>query len=317
MYQPRKNKISIKKIAKFLKTSYTGKDFDITSLSSLNNVKNNSLLFYSELANYQFKIKDNVTYDLKKLEKFKNIALITTDEIKNKINIPIISSENPRLDFQRVAMKFFTEDEFSPGIHKTAVVEKNSIIGKDVYIGPHCYVGNNVKIGDKTKILANACIYGKTQIGSNSVIFSNTTIGSEGFSFYFTGDEFFHFPHFGSILIGDNVWVGSNCTVEKSQMDQTIIEDHVKIDDLVHIGHNSIVKKHTQITAGSIISGRVKIGKSCWIAPNSVIDPGCEIGDNCFVGTSSLVRSNFPENSVLVGSPAKFLKKMFKDYNEK
>jgi UDP-3-O-[3-hydroxymyristoyl] glucosamine N-acyltransferase len=309
MYQPRKNKISIKKIAKFLKTSYTGKDFDITSLSSLNNVKNNSLLFYSELANYQFKIKDNVTYDLKKLEKFKNIALITTDEIKNKINIPIISSENPRLDFQRVAMKFFTEDEFSPGIHKTAVVEKSSTIGKDVYIGPHCYIGNNVKIGDKTKILANVCIYGKTQIGSNSVILSNTTIGSEGFSFYFDADEFFHFPHLGSVLIGDNVWIGSNCTVEKSQIDQTIIEDHVKIDDIVHVGHNSIVKKATQITAGSVISGRAKIGKGCWIAPNSVIDAGCEIGDGCIVGTASLVMSNFPKNSVIAGSPARLLKK--------
>ncbi|NWK02383.1 hypothetical protein HX804_03650 [Marine Group I thaumarchaeote] len=309
MYQPRKNKISIKKIAKFLKTSYTGKDFDITSLSSLNNVKNNSLLFYSELANYQFKIKDNVNYDLKKLEKFKNIALITTDEIKNKINIPIISSENPRLDFQRVAMKFFTEDEFSPGIHKTAVVEKSSTIGKDVYIGPHCYIGNNVKIGDKTKILANVCIYGKTQIGSNSVILSNTTIGSEGFSFYFDADEFFHFPHLGSVLIGDNVWIGSNCTVEKSQIDQTIIEDHVKIDDIVHIGHNSIVKKAAQITAGSVISGRAKIGKGCWIAPNSVIDAGCEIGDGCIVGTASLVMSNFPKNSVIVGSPARLLKK--------
>ena len=309
MYQPRKNKISIKKIAKFLKTSYTGKDFDITSLSSLNNVKNNSLLFYSELANYQFKIKDNVTYDLKKLEKFKNIALITTDEIKNKINIPIISSENPRLDFQRVAMKFFTEDEFSPGIHKTAVVEKSSTIGKDVYIGPHCYIGNNVKIGDKTKILANVCIYGKTQIGSNSVILSNTTIGSEGFSFYFDADEFFHFPHLGSVLIGDNVWIGSNCTVEKSQIDQTIIEDHVKIDDIVHVGHNSIVKKDTQITAGSVISGRAKIGKGCWIAPNSVIDAGCEIGDGCIVGTASLVMSNFPKNSVIAGSPARLLKK--------
>ena len=309
MYQPRKNKISIKKIAKFLKTSYTGKDFDITSLSSLNNVKNNSLLFYSELANYQFKIKDNVTYDLKKLEKFKNIALITTDEIKNKINIPIISSENPRLDFQRVAMKFFTEDEFSPGIHKTAVVEKSSTIGKDVYIGPHCYIGNNVKIGDKTKILANVCIYGKTQIGSNSVILSNTTIGSEGFSFYFDADEFFHFPHLGSVLIGDNVWIGSNCTVEKSQIDQTIIEDHVKIDDIVHVGHNSIVKKAAQITAGSVISGRAKIGKGCWIAPNSVIDAGCEIGDGCIVGTASLVMSNFPKNSVIVGSPARLLKK--------
>ena len=309
MYQPRKNKISLKKIAKFLKTNYTGKDFDITSLSSINNVKNNSLLFYSELANFQLKIKDNVNYDLKKLEKFKNIALITTDEIKNKINIPIISSENPRLDFQRVAMKFFTEDEFSPGIHKTAVVEKSSTIGKDVYIGPHCYIGNNVKIGDKTKILANVCIYGKTQIGSNSVILSNTTIGSEGFSFYFDADEFFHFPHLGSVLIGDNVWIGSNCTVEKSQIDQTIIEDHVKIDDIVHVGHNSIVKKAAQITAGSVISGRAKIGKGCWIAPNSVIDAGCEIGDGCIVGTASLVMSNFPKNSVIAGSPARLLKK--------
>ena len=317
MYRSRKNKISVKKIAKFLKTSYTGKNFDITSLSSLNNVKNNSLLFYSELANFQFKIKDNVNYDLKKLGKFKNIALITTDKIKNKINVPIISSENPRLDFQRVAMEFFTEDEFSPGVHKTAIIEKGSTIGKDVYIGPHCYIGNSVKICDKTKVLANTCIYGKTQIGSNSVILSNTTIGSEGFSFYFTGNEFFHSPHFGSILIGDNVWIGANCTVEKSQIDQTIIEDHVKIDDLVHIGHNSITKKNTQIAAGSIISGRVKIGRGCWIAPNSVVDPGCEIGDDCFVGTSSLVRSNFPENSVIVGSPAKFLKKMYKNYNGK
>ena len=309
MYQPRKNKISVKKIAKFLKTSYTGKDFDITSLSSLNNVKNNSLLFYSDIINFKFKLKDNMVYDLKKLEKFKNIAIITTDKIKNKINIPIISSENPRLDFQRVAMEFFTMDEFSPNIHKTAIVEKSSSIGKDVYIGPHCYIGNNVKIGDKTKILANVCIYGKTQIGSNSVILSNTTIGSEGFSFYFDADEFFHFPHLGSVLIGDNVWIGSNCTVEKSQIDQTIIEDHVKIDDIVHIGHNSIVKKAAQITAGSVISGRAKIGKGCWIAPNSVIDAGCEIGDGCIVGTASLVMSNFPKNSVIVGSPARLLKK--------
>ena len=65
MFKERKTNISVKKIAKFLKTSYTGKDFDITSLSSLNNVKNNSLLFYAELVNYQYKIKDNVNYDLK------------------------------------------------------------------------------------------------------------------------------------------------------------------------------------------------------------------------------------------------------------
>ena len=81
-------------------------------------------------------------------------------------------------------------------------------------------------------------------------------------------------------MIGDNVWIGSNCTVEKSQLDQTIIEDHVKIEDLVHISHNTVIRKFSQITVGAIICGRAKIGEDCWIAPNAVIDTGCEIGNN-------------------------------------
>ena len=309
MYQKRKNKISVKEIARFLNVNYTGKDFKITSLSSLNNIKNNSVLFYSDLINVKFQIKDNVTYDLKKLEKFPDVLLIATNEIKKKINISVIPSKNPRLDFQRVAMEFFADVEFKPGIHDTAVVEENVIIGKNVFIGANCYIGKNVKIGNNTKILPNTCIFGKTVIGSNCVIKSNTTIGSEGFSFSFTGDGFFHFPHLGTTKIGNHVWIGSNCTIEKSQLEQTIIEDHVKIDDLVQVGHNSIIKKFSQITAGSVVCGRVQIGKGCWIAPNSVISTGCKIGDDCFIGTSSLVRSNFPKNSLIVGSPAKFLKK--------
>jgi len=309
MYQARKNKISIKKIAKFLKIRYTGKDFYVESISSLNNIKNNSILFYSDLGFVQFKIKDNVQYDLKKLKKFKNVALIAESKIRKKINVPILISKHPRFDFYRVVMEFFSNDEFRRGIHKSAVIEKNSIIGKDVYIGAHCYIGNDVRIGNNTKILHNTCIYGKTEIGSNSIIKSNTTIGSEGFEFSYTGDELSHFPHIGSVIIGNNVWIGSNCAIEKSEIDKTIIEDHVKIDDLVQIGHNAKIKKFTQIAASSVVGSKTKIGRGCWIAPNSVIDTGCEIGGNCFVGTSSLVRSNFPKNSVIVGSPAKFLRK--------
>ena len=309
MYKIKNTRISVKKIANFLNSRYNGKDFDVTCISSLNKIKNNSILFYSDIVNSKFNIKDNVNYDLKKLKKFKNVVLITTSDVEKKINIPVISSRNPRLDFQRVAMQFFAEEEFKAGIHETAIIEKNAIIGKDVYIGPNCYVGNDVEISTKSRIFSNTCIYGKTKIGSNSVVLSNTTIGSEGFSFSFTGDGFFHFPSLGSIIIGKNVWIGANCTVERSQIDQTVIEDHVKIDDLVHVGHNSSIKKFTQIAAGTVISGRARIGKGCWIAPNSVIDNGCVIGDDCMVGTSSLVRSNFPKNSTIAGSPAKLLKK--------
>ena len=77
MFKERKTKISVKKIAEFLKSDYDGDDFEITSISSMNNIKNNSLLFYSELTNFKFKIKDNVEYDLKKLDKYENIAIIS------------------------------------------------------------------------------------------------------------------------------------------------------------------------------------------------------------------------------------------------
>lgn len=309
MYELKKNKVSVKKIAIFLKSDYSGKDFNITSISSLNNVKDNSILFYSKQSNLKFNLKDTVTYDLKKLENFKNIILVTTDEFENKINVPIILSKNPRLDFSRIVMKFFTIEEFKPGIHKTAIIDKKSTIGMNVYIGPYCYVGKNVKIGNNVKIFSNTSIFGKTEIGSNSVISSNTIIGNEGFGFIFDDENLFHFPHLGSVIIGKNVWIGPNSTIDKSTIDNTIIEDHVKIDTLVNIGHNTIIGKSSCITAGSIICGRAKIGKNCFIAPNTVIDVGCIIGDDCLVGTSSLVRTNFPKNSVISGSPAKLMRK--------
>jgi UDP-3-O-[3-hydroxymyristoyl] glucosamine N-acyltransferase len=309
MYETKKNKIAVKKIASFLKSEYTGEKFFVTTISSLNNIKNNSILFFSEQSNLKFKLKDTVKYDLKKLKNFKNIIIITTDEFKNRFNIPVIVSKNPRLDFSRVIMKFFVKEEFQPGIHKTAVIEKKSSLGKGVYIGPHCYVGKNVKIGDNVKILSNTSIFGKTEIGSNSVISSNTIIGNEGFGFIFDDENLFHFPHVGSIIIGKNVWIGANSTIDKATIDNTIIEDDVKIDTLVNIGHNTIIGKSTCITAGSIICGRATIGKNCFVAPNTVIDVGCSIGDDCLVGTSSLVRTNFPKNSVISGSPAKLMRK--------
>ena len=303
MYQLKNKKISIKEISSFLNIEYTKKNFYIETISSLNNIKNNSLLFYSNS-----KI-NNKKFNFKKLKNFKNIVIICDIKTKKNVNVPILLSKNPQFDFYRVIQKFFSTSEFKNSIHKTAIIEKNSKLGKNIYIGSHCYVGNNVTIGDNTIILQNTCIYGKTKIGSNSVIKSNTTIGSEGFGFIPVNDELYHLPHVGSILIGDNVWIGSNSTIEKSHIDQTIIEDHVKIDDLVQIGHNTIIKKFSQIAAGCVMVGKAKIGKNCWISPHCVVDIGCEIGDNCIVGTSSLVRTNFPKNSVVTGSPAKLLRK--------
>lgn len=310
MFEFKKTKVSIKKIASFLKIDYSGKNFYVSNISSLDNIKNNSLLFYSKMLDQNFNLKDTASYDLNKLKNHKNIVLICDKETKKLVkNIPTLISKNPRLDFSRIMMKFFVSDEFKPGIHSSCVVEKKSIIGKNVYIGPHCYIGKNVKIGNNVKILSNTTIFGRTEIGDNSVILSNTTVGSEGFGFIFDGKSSFHFPHIGSIIIGKNVWIGSNSTIDKSALDTTVIDDDVKIDTLVNVGHNTSIGKSTWISANTTICGRAKIGKNCLIAPNSVIDIGIKLGDNCLVGSSSLVRKNFPKNSVLIGSPAHILRK--------
>lgn len=310
LFELKTTKISIKKIADFLKSDFNGKNIHVSTISSLDNIKNNSILFYSKMSDLNFNLKDTVHYDLKKLKNYKNIVLIC-DKETNKLlkNIPTIISKNPRLDFSRVMMKFFISDEFKSGIHRSTIIEKNSSVGKNVYIGPHCYIGKNVKIGNNVKILSNTSIFGRAKIGDNSVILSNTTIGSEGFGFIFDGESSYHFPHVGSITIGKNVWVGSNSTIDKSTLDATIIEDDVKIDTLVNIGHNTTIGKSTWISANTTICGRAKIGKNCLIAPNSVVDVGIEIGDNCLIGSASLVRKNFPKNSVLIGSPARVLRK--------
>jgi len=307
MYRLKKNHVSVKEIANFLDYDYLNEDFFVEQVSTIDNIKNSSVVFFTNIINPKFNLKDNQTYNLKELEKFKNILLIT-DQDTLDISVPTIISKNPRLDFQRLIMNFFSKDEFTSGIHKTAVIESNVKLGKDVYVGPNCYIGNDVSIGDNSKILSNVSIFGISEIGKNCVISSNSTIGSEGFSFTFDNDHFIHFNHLGKISIGNNVWIGSNCTIERAQIDRTLIEDHVKIDDLVHISHNTTIKKFSQITVGSMILGRAIVGEHCWISPNCVIENGYEIGDNSIVGTSSLVRNNFPSNSVIIGTPAKLVR---------
>ena len=148
MYRIKENYVGVKEIAEFVNAKYTGKNFDVKTVSSLNNPKNDSILFFSEKINSKFNFKDQIHYELKKLEAFDKIVLIARPGIKEKINVPVIESENPRHDFYCVVMKYFSENRFDSGIHDTAVIEKNVKIGKNVYIGPHCYVDKDVEIAD-------------------------------------------------------------------------------------------------------------------------------------------------------------------------
>ncbi len=288
-------------IADYLEKKLIGENCVIQQPSSVNFIKNNSLIFVDN----QW-CKD---FEFSKLEKYSDVLLITNDLKGNKPSSAYIITPTPRLDFIRILEKFFIKKNLVE-IHSTAVIDKNAKIGKNVSIGANAYIGSEVIIGDNTVIHPNVVISGKVIIGEDCVIKSNATIGSEGFSFVFNSDNALeHFPQIGGIILGKRVWVGANSTIEKATLDDTILEDDVKVDDLVQIGHNVIIGKSSQITAGVIISGRVKIGSRCWIAPKAAIDNGISIGENALVGMGAIVLKDVLPSSVVVGVPAKEIRK--------
>lgn len=282
-------------IALFLNKELVGEDIDVVGFSSIVSVKEWTVVFvkkYTREFAEQLSIVHNV------------LAIVC--EGYDGINIPHIISSNPRLDFMRVVGTFFSEKEIPLGIHPTANIEEGAKIGHNVSIGANCHIGSKVKIGDNSIILPNCCFYGKVTIGQNCYIKPGVVIGGPGFGFEFDDEGSpVHFPHTGEVVIGNNVMIGSNSTIDRATIDATIIEDNVKIDNLVQIAHNCHIGKNSLIIGGAMIGGGVSIGESSWISPNVTILQQVKIGSHCKVGIGSVVLRNIKDGMTVYGNPAK------------
>lgn len=282
-------------IAKYINGELIGEDIEITSFSSLSNRKENSLVFAKK---YSREFTDG-------LELCNNVLAIVTEDYRGKVKVPHIISDNPRLDFVRVISKFFVNQDIEKGIHSTAIIEKGAIVGENASIGAHCYIGPNVIIGKNATILPNVTIYGNVTIGDDCYIKPGAAIGGEGFGF--ERDENgvpLHFPHVGRVIIGNDVYIGSSTTISRAALDDTIIEDNVKIDDMALIAHNVHVGENTIIIGHVALAGGVHVGKNCWIAATQVYQH-VKIGNNCVLGMGSVVLRNVKDGTTVFGNPAK------------
>jgi len=287
-------------IAKFLNAKLFGENIIIKNVTPILSLSSNCLSFVKKF--------DDVYIDI--INSNSNSLIICTDQYKDKIKSTFIVSDNPRLDFLRVIREFFTQ-EHPKGIHPAANVHPESKIGRKVYIGANTFIDSQVSIGDNSIIEQNVVILGKVSIGKECVVKSNSVIGEEGFGFEYNKYGIpEHFPHIGTIEIGDSVWIGACSTIERATIDKTVISSNVKIDDLVQIGHNCLIGDNTLIMAGSIICGGVIIGKNCWIAPNTTIKEKIKIGNNSYTGLGTVVINNVHDNTTVVGNPAKKLEKI-------
>ena len=187
-----------------------------------------------------------------------------------------------------------------------AYLGKRAEIGDYTKIYEQVYIGDDVKIGSKCIIYPGVRIYPGMQIGNNVIIHSNAVIGADGFGFAPLDDgSYKKIEHTGNVIIEDNVEIGANTTVDKSQMGSTIIRSGAKIDNLCQIAHNVEIGENTVMAAQTGIAGSTKIGKHCVLGGQVGIAGHLTIADNTTLAAQTGVISSIKEpGQVLLGSPA-------------
>lgn len=218
-----------------------------------------------------------------------------------------IISKNPKADVVAFCTHFldFQKPATKSVIDPKASVSKHATLGKNIIVGPYAVIGDNVVIGDNCIIGANSVV-DNAVIGDSVEIGSCTVVGDIGFGYAKNTDtgEWDQFPHYGKVIIGDKVYIGSSNSVARGSLGDTIIEEGVKTDSQVHIAHNAKIGKNTLLMANVMVAGSATIGSDCWIAPCCCIKNAITVGNNVKAGLQSNITKNIPDNETIMGNPA-------------
>lgn len=214
----------------------------------------------------------------------------------------VLASNTPRLDFIR-ALDYLASSVGFASYRFPSVIHPTVILGANVVVEAGCYI-------DEGAILEhNVVIHRGTRIGKYTRIRANSSIGGDGFGFERLSDGApIRFVHLGGVSIGNNVEIGSNTCVVRGSLSDTIIEDNVKIDNLVHIAHNCHIEAGAFIIACAEISGGVRVERNAWVGPNASIIQKVRIGREALVGLGAVVTKDVNARSVYAGNPARLLR---------
>ena len=287
----------------------------IGDIKSLDQAKKNDITFFHTLK-YKFSIintKSKVIITSKKLSN-----LIPKSKIVLIVDNVLISVAKTTEFFYPNSLdeKFENKLSVSERINKYKNVKfgSNVLIGESVKIGKNSTIGHNtiiesnVVIGHNCHIGSNVIIK-KTLVGNNVSILDGAVIGKKGFGFFPDKNKNIRYPHIGIVIIGNNVEIGCNNTIDRGSLSNTLIGDNSFLDNQVHIAHNVQIGKNCIITAQVGFAGSSKIGNNVMIGGQSGISGHLNIGNNVKIGGGSGVIKNIPDNTKVMGYPAKEIKK--------
>lgn len=224
--------------------------------------------------------------------------------------ITLIVDSVPRKYFQKVLVNFFYQAPKLGQIASSAIIAQNVKFGANCSVGENTVIEANCVIGENVYIGHNNVILSGTNIKNDVYIGNNNTIGGVGFG-YEKDDhgQFQLIPHIGNVEIHSNVEIGNNTCIDKGVLGSTVIGKNVKIDNLVHIAHNVKVGENSVIIANAMVGGSVTVGANTWVAPSVSIINGVEVGEDCLLGIASVVIKAVGNDQVMVGNPAREIKK--------
>ena len=279
-----------------LKVSFDGnKGGYVKGFCSINNPKDSCITW----------IKKPEIQNMDNFSGIKRVLLVASKKVEVPVNdCSFILTDEPKAVFFSI-LEAFWHKEIQKCISETSVVESNAL-AKNISIGHHCYIGADVVIGENTIIENNVTIINPVVIGENCLIHSGVVIGSDGFGFFVDENgQPQKVKHFGGVSIGNNVEIGANTCIDRGTIDNTIIEDNVKIDNLCHIAHNTYIGKNSMIVADAVICGSAKLEERSYVAPGGIIRNQLHLGKNAFVGLGAVVTESVDDNMVVAGIPAK------------
>ncbi len=234
----------------------------------------------------------------------------------------LIRVANPRAAFAKILPLFFPEPVFAPGIHPTAVVAASAKVHASAHVGPHCVVGERVTlgartvlrganhigddsaIGDDSQLFPQVTVYPLSQIGNRVRVHAGAVIGADGFGYVFDSGAHQKVPQVGNVLIGDDVEIGANVTIDRGALGSTVIGCGTKIDNLVQIAHNDVIGEHCIVCSQTGIAGSVTLGNYVVIGGQVGLAGHIHIGDKAIISAQSGVMRDVPPGEKLWGTPA-------------
>ena len=254
------------------------------------------------------------------LKDTKAAAVILEPRYAGDCPVARLKVENPYATYARVAAFLHPTVSLPAGIEPTASVADDARVagsahvGAQAVIGPGCEIaaeacigaatvlGAGVRIGAYTRLAPRVTVLDNVTIGERCVVHSGAVIGSDGFGFAPDGDDWVKIPQLGTVRIGDDVEIGANTTIDRGTIDDTIIEDGVKLDNLVQIAHNVRVGAHTVMAAMSGAAGSTKIGRRCRIGGGAVMVNQIEVCDDVMITFRSVVTKSVTKPGIYGGS---------------